>query len=122
MANQSTVESAIAGPDWELTMQGRWGEHLLTAVRDGAVPVAVLDEMVRRILRPTIELGSLDEPPTSHPVPVAVQEHGAVARAIAEQAIVLLKNSGELLPLAADAVRSIAVVGPNADNISAAGG
>lgn len=122
MANQSTVESAIAGPDWELTMQGRWGEHLLTAVPNGAVPVAVLDEMVRRILRPTIELGSLDEPPTSHPVPVAVQEHGAVARAIAEQAIVLLKNSGELLPLAADAVRSIAVVGPNADNVSAAGG
>ncbi|HEV2066733.1 MAG TPA: hypothetical protein VGR08_07850 [Thermomicrobiales bacterium] len=122
MANQSTVESAIAGPDWELTMQGRWGEHLLTAVPNGAVPVAVFDEMVRRILRPTIELGSLDEPPTSHPVPVAVQEHGAVARAIAEQAIVLLKNSGELLPLAADAVRSIAVVGPNADNVSAAGG
>ena len=120
MANQSTVASAKAGLDWELTMFGHWGERLLAAVEAGMVPLAVLDEMVRRILRPTVGLGLLEQPATPHPVPVA--EHGAVARAVAEQGIVLLKNADGLLPLAADAIRSIAVIGPDADNVSAAGG
>ena len=71
MATQSTVASALAGLDWELTMFGHWREQLLAAVEAGTVPLATLDEMVRRILRPTAGLGLLEQPATPHPAPVA---------------------------------------------------
>jgi len=120
MANHSTAESANAGLEWELADGGVWGEQLLAAVHAGEVRVSQLDDMVRRILRPTVGLGLLQ-----HPVEireVAVQRHGEQARAIAEAGMVLLKNTGGLLPLASRDLRSIAVIGPDADNISAAGG
>ncbi|MEN9937840.1 MAG: hypothetical protein RLZZ387_4419, partial [Chloroflexota bacterium] len=120
MATQSTAEAALAGLDWELTMFGRWGPKLLAAVEDGRVPLEVLDEMVRRILRPTVGLGLLDQPLGATPAPL--HEHRALAREAAEQAIVLLKNEGALLPLTPRDLRRIAVIGPDADNISAAGG
>ena len=51
-----------------------------------------------------------------------MREHGAEALAIAEQGIVLLKNAGGLLPLTAETMGSIAVIGPDADNVSGVGG
>ena len=51
-----------------------------------------------------------------------MQQHGEHARAIAEAGIVLLKNTGGFLPLSIHDLRSIAVIGPHADNVSAAGG
>jgi beta-glucosidase len=105
MATQSTVESANAGLDWELTMVGRWGAQLLAVVQAGEVPLATIDEMVRRILRPTVGLGLLDHPLRAGLAPV--REHGAQARAIAEQGIVLLKNAGDLLPIASSDLRVI---------------
>ena len=49
-------------------------------------------------------------------------DHGAQAQAIAKQGIVLLKHEGDLLPLSTTNLRSITVIGPDADNVSAAGG
>jgi len=118
VATHSTVAPALAGLDWELTMVNYWGEHLLAAVQAGTVPLATLDEMVHRILRPTVGFGLVESTP--HPIPV--EEHGAIARTIAEQAIVLLKNTDGLLPLATETIDSIAVIGADADNVSAAGG
>jgi beta-glucosidase len=120
MGNHSTVESARAGLDWELTMQPLWGPYLLAAVQEGAVSGATLDEMVRRILRPTVGLGCLDGPRQVGPVPT--EQHGTRARAIAEAGVVLLKNAGDVLPLGPDGLRTIAVLGPDADNVAAAGG
>lgn len=119
LANHSTAESANAGLDWELSNQKLWGPYLLAAVQNGQVNRATLDEMVRRILRPTVGLGLFDRPLAVTPLPV--ERHGEMARSIAEQSIVLLKNEGGLLPLSPE-VRSIAVIGPDADTIAAAGG
>lgn len=119
MATPSTAAAANAGLEWELGDE-RWGEKLLAAVQSGEVTEAHLDEMVRRILRPTYGLGLHKRQREIRPFPI--HEHGAKARAIAEQSIVLLKNEGNLLPLSANIVRSIAIIGPDADNISAAGG
>ena len=74
--------------------------------------------MVRRILRPMIGLGLVDRPVEVGPV--AAEAHARTAREIAEQGIVLLKNADEVLPIGSD-VTSIAVIGPEADNVSAAG-
>jgi beta-glucosidase len=119
LANPSTAGSANAGLDWELGAR-MWGPRLLEAVESGAVAVAALDEMVRRILLPLVGLGLAGQPRQVRSLPV--QEHSAEALAIAEQAIVLLKNDGGLLPLAAETIRAIAVIGPDADNVAAAGG
>ncbi|MCA9875007.1 MAG: glycoside hydrolase family 3 C-terminal domain-containing protein, partial [Anaerolineales bacterium] len=118
LATPSTAASANAGLDWELG-EGQWGEKLLTAVQANEVTEDRLNDMVRRILRPTYGLGQHEQ--IREKRPFSIQEHGAQARAIAEQGIVLLKNEGDLLPLL-DSVRSIAVIGPDADNVSAAGG
>ncbi len=119
LATPSTSASANAGLDWELG-DGQWGEKLLTAVQAGEVTEKHLNEMVRRILRPTYGLGQHEQIREKRPFPV--HEHGVKARAIAEQSMVLLKNEGDLLPLSLDNVRSIAIIGPDADNVSAAGG
>ncbi|MCB8965957.1 MAG: glycoside hydrolase family 3 C-terminal domain-containing protein [Ardenticatenaceae bacterium] len=119
MATPSTAAAANAGLEWELGDE-RWGEKLLAAVQAGEVTETRLDEMVRRILRPTYGLGLHKRQREIRPFPI--NEHGAKARTIAEQSIVLLKNEGDLLPLSVNTVRSIAIIGPDADNISAAGG
>ncbi len=119
LATQSTAPSANAGLDWELGAK-MWGPLLLEAVTKGEVEAATLDEMVRRILRPVLGLQLAAQEGASGPLPV--REHGAEALAIAEQAIVLLKNADSVLPLQADTIRSIAVIGPDADNVSGVGG
>ena len=119
LATQSTASSANAGLDWELGAK-MWGPLLLEAVANNKVEPATLDEMVRRILRPVLGLQLAAQQGASRPLPI--REHGAEALAIAEQAIVLLKNVGGVLPLQADTIRSIAVIGPDADNVSGVGG
>lgn len=119
LGNQSTAASANAGLDWELGAK-MWGAKLQQAVEAGDVPLATLDEQVRRILRPILGLGLAEHP--LHPRPLPIEEHGAIARAIAEQAIVLLKNETGLLPLDGGALHSLALIGPEVDSVSAAGG
>ncbi|MFE1880208.1 beta-glucosidase [Streptomyces diastatochromogenes] len=118
-ANHSTAESANAGLDQEQPGAGHWGQQLRQALDDGRVSPATLDEMVRRILRPTVGLGLLEHPVEIGPLP---EDHSRVSREIAEAGIVLLKNDGGLLPLAGDTVRSIAVIGPDADEAVFGGG
>jgi beta-glucosidase len=117
-ATWSTVASALAGLDQEQPAGRFWGERLGAAVAAGEVPMATLDEMARRILRPMIGLGLLDRPVEIGPLPV--EAHARTAREIAEQGIVLLKNDGAFLPLDTG-LGSIAVIGPEADNGSVAG-
>ena len=118
-ANHSTAASANAGLDQEQPAAGHWGEQLAEAVRDGRVAPAVLDTMVRRILTPLIGLGQLDRRPSVTPFPL--EAHHALALRVAEEGTVLLRNDG-LLPLDAAALRSIAIIGPDIDSVSAQGG
>ncbi len=118
LATHSTVDAPLAGLDWELGPRW-WGPKLREAVERGDVPLAHLDVMVRRILRATLGLGLVGRPLAITPIPA--ERHADVAREIAEQAMVLLKNAG-LLPLDPTAIRSIAVIGPDVDNYLTAGG
>lgn len=119
LATQSCVGSVLAGLDWELGTK-MWGPRLLEAVNSGELSITMIDEMAQRILRPIIGLGLAQHPLQRRPI--SVQKHGAAALAIAQQSLVLLKNSDGLLPLDADSLRSIAVIGLDADNVSSAGG
>ena len=116
-AMHDTVKNALNGLDQEAGVQNPndyvWKDKLKAAIEDKRVPVAVLDDKVRRIARALIASGAVDNPPTPDN-PIDFAGHEAVSQADAEEGIVLLKNDGHVLPLAG-AARKIAIVGGHAD-------
>jgi beta-glucosidase len=116
----STAKAALAGLDNEEPGYRYFGDALKTAVTNGDVPTARLDDMVHRIVRTEFAAGIVDDPPRGRVVdPFAGAE---IAQRIAEQASVLLKNERGQLPLNAAAVKSIAVIGSHADSGVLSGG
>ena len=111
----AAIESARAGLDMEMG-SGAYA-RLPALVEQGKVARSIVDDAVRRILTIKHRLGLFEQPFTLPPKTVSIgcAEHRAVARDVARESIVLLKNEGRILPLAKD-VRSIAVVGPQADD------
>jgi len=94
--------------------------HLTRSVELGLITEETINKAVRRLLRTQFRLGMFD-PPQQVPfasIPYEVvdrQEHRDLSLEAARQAIVLLKNEGGLLPLSPD-LKTIAVIGPNADD------
>lgn len=94
--------------------------YLLAAVQDGLVTEKTVDQALARVLGARFRLGDFD-PPAMVPysqIPLSVvdsPQHRELARNVARQSIVLLKNENQLLPLDKNKIRSIAVIGPNAD-------
>ena len=88
------------------------------ALQSGALTETRLDDMVKRILWALFASGAVDDPVKVAPIDYAA--HAAVSQKAAEESLVLLKNDGDLLPL--KGVRSIAVIGGNADKGVMAGG
>jgi beta-glucosidase len=115
----STVKASAAGMDNEEPLDEFFGAKLKAAVEAGKVPMAELDEHVRRVLRSEFATGIVDFP-MQKGVP-DVEGNLSVAQRVEEQSAVLLKNKG-LLPLSAGAVRSIAVIGPHANEGMMSGG
>ena len=115
-----STDGAAAGTD--LAMPGPsqvWGEPLLAAVRAGRVPESAVDDKVRRLLRLAARVGALGEPARRV---APVEDPAAVSRRTAAAGSVLLRNENSLLPLARNALRTIAVLGPNAAEARTQGG
>ena len=119
-ATHSVVKASAAGLDNEEPEDIYYGEPLKKAVQDGKVPVAELDEHVRRVLRSEFASGIVDFP--RHRSVVDVERGLETARQVAEQSIVLLKNDKAVLPLDRAKVRSIAIIGAHADEGMISGG
>jgi beta-glucosidase len=114
-ATHSTVPSADAGLDMEMPDSSYYGAALQAAVENGQVPVSTLNSMVGDILSEMFRFGLFDRAPSGSPsATVTTPQHAAVARAVAEQGTVLLKNDGNILPLDASTAKSIAVIGDDA--------
>jgi beta-glucosidase len=114
-----TVPAALAGLDIEMPYDTFFGQRLLGAVNGGSVPVDVIDEAVRRILRAKFRFGIFDgKPPLDPATVVESPAHTALARAVEREAIVLLKNDGAALPLSRASTHSVAVVGTLADAVN----
>ncbi|MEN9402577.1 MAG: Periplasmic beta-glucosidase precursor, partial [Verrucomicrobiota bacterium] len=96
-------------------------QHLAALVRQGRIKESVIDRAAARILRVKFQAGLFDGRPDSDAARLArvtrSAEHVALSRRIAEESIVLLKNTGSLLPLDPAKLRSLAVIGPNADQV-----
>ncbi|HEX9189987.1 MAG TPA: glycoside hydrolase family 3 N-terminal domain-containing protein, partial [Vicinamibacteria bacterium] len=108
-----------AGLDVGINYESGFMLDLVASVREGAVPEALVDRAVRRILRQKLRLGLFErhQADLDHALAtVHSPEHQGLALEAAREGIVLLKNEGSLLPLDRELVRSIAVIGPNADD------
>ncbi|HVH71409.1 MAG TPA: glycoside hydrolase family 3 C-terminal domain-containing protein [Candidatus Dormibacteraeota bacterium] len=116
----STGKASAAGLDHEEPMDDFFGEKFKQAVEAGRVSMAELNDHVHRILRSEFASGIVDDPVTKSVVDV---EGGLeISRRIAEQSIVLLKNDQGILPLDGAKLRSIAIIGPNANTSMISGG
>jgi beta-glucosidase len=106
-----------AGIDVELPTVNCYGDHLRAALEAGSITLDTLDLAVRRHLQKKLELGLFEDPYVDEGSVLEVfetPENRALARQIARQSMVLLKNDG-LLPLRRD-IATLAVIGPNADD------
>ncbi len=109
------VAAAKSGLDLEMPSGAFMNRKtLLPAVQDGTLPVAALDEKVRRILGVAVRLGWLDREQTDLSIPRYNMEGRQVALEAAREGTVLLKNAAGALPLDKRAVKTIAVIGPDA--------
>jgi len=106
-----------AGIDVELPTVACYGDPLKTALEAGDLDIEIINTAVRRHLQKKIELDLFDNPYVDEDRVLEVfetPEQRGLAREIARQSMVLLKNDG-LLPLD-KSIRTLAVIGPNADN------
>ncbi len=123
-ADGATVARKALEAGLDMDMEGNlFGTTLAAQVRSGKIPEAVVDEAVRRILRVKFALGLFDHPYTQPgPTYEATPERRAVARKVADETMVLLKNDpvegiGTLLPMKAEG-KKVALIGPMADDPS----
>jgi beta-glucosidase len=107
----------LAGIDVDM-MSHAYSAHLAELVKEGAVPVEVLDRAVRRVLQLKWQLGLFEKPYTDETLAKTVilrPDFRALAREMTQKSMVLLKNDGNVLPLANQGQR-LALIGPLADN------
>ena len=97
----------------------KWKDETKQALTDKLITEKQIDDLLRPKFRVTLKLGLLDPPSMvpydsvkDAPVPWETAQERAVSKKMAEESVVLLKNSNNLLPLAKASVKSVAVIGP----------
>ncbi|SFC92782.1 glycoside hydrolase family 3 N-terminal domain-containing protein [Massilia yuzhufengensis] len=114
----AAAKAIVAGSDMDMESNA-YASSLAKLVRDGKVPVKLVDDAVRRVLVKKFELGLFDDPyrfsdPARERAAMSDPRHRQAARATAAKSIVLLKNDQGVLPLKRG-LGAIAVIGPLAD-------
>ena len=115
----AAVMALRAGVDLEAARPDIY-PHLLEAVKEGRISEDEIDTSVRRILTVKFKAGLFEKPYADMKnlkKRVHTPEHIELARRVAEESVILLQNNGDLLPLDAGKLKSIAVIGPNADQV-----
>jgi len=121
----NTYDAAMNGLDLEMgTNVDSYNKYffadpLKEMIQQGKIPVSILDDKVRRILRLMYRVGAFDETRKTGERNSAA--HQASARKIAEAGVVLLKNNDHILPLS-KSVKNVLVLGPNANKKHGFGG
>jgi len=122
-ATYDAVAAANGGLDLEMP-SGKYlnRQRLLPEIEKGNISIATIDDKVRRILRTAVRFNWLDRDQLDLSIPRYNQQGRRVALDGAREALVLLKNEGNLLPLDKKRIKSIAVIGPLAYPAVPAGG
>jgi beta-glucosidase len=120
-AARSTVGAALGGLDIAMPkLENPWGQALVDAVREGAVPESAIDEKVRRVLLFARRVGALEGGPVV--TPPADLDGDAVAHEVATRSFVLVRNEGFALPLEPAALTKVAMIGALALDARVLGG
>ena len=127
-AAHSTVPSMEAGLDLEMgTLIDKYEDWyyanpLIESVKSGKIPMSLVDEKVGDVLRVMIKTNVLDPKKRFGPGSMNTKEHQQATYDAAAEAIVLLKNQNNLLPLDFSSIKSLAVIGDNATRKHSNGG
>jgi beta-glucosidase len=120
-ALHDTLTGLAAGTDMETGTTTVYDGALLSAVQSGKASLTQVNQAVLRILTTMFRIGLFDTD-TSSTSAIPVAAHNEVARQVEDKAITLLKNSGHVLPLSGSDAGSIALIGADANIISAESG
>ncbi len=115
-ANTSTESCVTAGLSLEMPTAKKYNKrNMKKAFQEGKFTEDSLNDNVKRLLRVMFLVGLYDAENTLPRGSRNTLEHQAIARKIAEEGIVLLKNEEALLPLDINTIKRLAVIGPNAN-------
>lgn len=112
---EAAFDAITAGSDVDMESNS-YRDHLAQLVKEKRVPITLVDDAVKRVLRKKFELGLFDDPfkfcnLEREQKELNNPEHTKIAREVATKSIVLLKNEGNILPLSKD-LKTIAFIGP----------
>ena len=128
-AVHSSVPSALAGLDIEMPGPPIYfGDSLLIALKEKKISEKLINQKVLNILKMELKLGLLDESNKMPKGEIGTDYHRSLSRKVTEQSVVLLKNTNpkgkdnKILPLDKKSIKTIAILGPKADEASVGGG
>ena len=112
---EAAWKASLAGSDMDMESRS-YINHLATLVNEGKVPVAIIDDAVKRILYKKFEMGLFDDPfkysnAEREKKVLGNPQHALIARDVAKKSIVLLKNENNILPIS-KSTKTIAFIGP----------
>ncbi|MHA2050309.1 MAG: beta-glucosidase [Promethearchaeota archaeon] len=106
-----TIGGITGGLDVEMPRPKYYGKKLKSLVQNGQVSLDLINDAVRRVIKTTLKF-TLKEDLQEYGVELLVcEEHVHLARTVAEQCMVLLKNEARTLPLDVDEIKTLAVIG-----------
>lgn len=116
---EAALRGLRTGVDMEAPIPYVYPE-LVNLVREGKVDEKEVDRAVRRVLTIKFKAGlfekALPDPKKAKKI-LHSPRHQALAKQMSDESVVLLQNNGSLLPLSPDSLKSLAVIGPNADQV-----
>ena len=116
-SEEAAMRAFTAGLDVEAS--SNCYPELVNLIRKGKLDEEVLNESVRRVLYAKFKMGLFEDPYGKQYAQCEMHEQESIrlSKKIADESAVLLKNENGLLPLNADKLKSVAVIGPNADQV-----
>jgi len=116
-AVHDTEKAAKAGLDIEMPAIRFYGKKLISAVKNGIVPLDVIDESAFRVARTVLKFETAPDPLSNYPASlIASKDHISLALEAAEKSIVLMQNNGPVLPFDKTKVKTVVVAGKLGDN------
>ena len=112
---EAAWKASLAGSDMDMESRS-YINHLATLVNEGKVPVAIIDDAVKRILYKKFEMGLFDDPfkysnAEREKKVLGNPQHALIARDVSKKSIVFLKNENSVLPIS-KSTKTIAFIGP----------
>ncbi|MBY9010323.1 MAG: glycoside hydrolase family 3 C-terminal domain-containing protein, partial [Candidatus Lokiarchaeota archaeon] len=118
---RDTTKGILGGLDVEMPRAKYYGKKLEKAVKLGKVPLNLVNDSIRRILRTVLKFTTKEDPQNYDSDLIGCDEHILLAREVAEKSMVLLKNQNKLLPFNTNEMDSLAVLGPLSDKKNTGG-